>query len=186
MTSRTSSRPGVRALVVTGALATAVGLGACSALGDPSAAALLDGETLVSQAEVATVMAELPLEISQGQPVAPDQVLTFLAVGDTVEDIAREYSAVIGDAEAQEFLASVDEQAGRPAVQYSEPTLQLISTNLMLGEITQSPESAAVVEEQFQALVADLEINPRYGEIAEGGSLLVVPVRHPWLVAPEA
>lgn len=185
MSPRTSSRrTGARALVVTAALATTVGLGACSALGDPSAAAVLDGRTVVTQAEVATVLRELPLEITQGQPVAPSQVLTFLAVGDTVEDIAREYGTVLGEREAREFLASVDEQAGRPTGQYTEPTLQLIATNLMLGQITQSEESAAAVEERFAALTEELEVNPRYGEVAQDGSLLVVPAQHPWLPAP--
>jgi len=144
MSPRTRTRwGGARALACGGALVSLVGLGGCSALGDPSAAALVDGRTVVTQADVATVMAELPPEVSQGQPVAPSQVLTFLAVGDTVEGIAREYGTVIGDVQARQFLASVDEEAGRPAARYSEPTLRLISTNLMLGEIGQDPEAAA-------------------------------------------
>lgn len=187
MTPRSSTRrAGARALPVAGALAAALGLGACSALGDPSAAALVDGETVVTQADVATVLEELPLEVSNGQPVAPAQVLTFLAVGGTVESIARENGAVLGEVQARQFLASVDEEAGRPTGSYSEPTLRLISTNLMLGEITQDPALAAEVEEQFQALVDDLEVNPRYGEVSEGGAQLIVPVQHPWLPAADA
>ena len=186
MSPRTRSRrAGTRALVVAGALATTVGLGACSALEDPSAAALIDGKTVVTQQEVSTVLTELPLEISNGEPVAPSQVLTFLAVAGTVESLAQDYGSVIGEGQAREFLASVDEEAGRPAVEYSEPTLQLIATNLMLGELSQSEDSAAEVEAQFSALVDDLEVNPRYGQVAEDGSLLVVPVQHPWLATPE-
>ena len=187
MTPRTSSRRAVvRVLVVPGVLAAVLGLGACSALGDPSAAAIVDGETVVTQADVATVMAELPLEISNDQPVAPAQVLTFLAVSGTVEELAGEYGAILGDAEAEEFLASVDEQAGRPAVEYSPATLDLIATNLMLGQLNQSEDSAAAIEERFLLLAEDLEVNPRYGEVTDDGSLLVVPARHPWLVAPQA
>ena len=187
MTPRTSSRRAVvRVLVVPGVLAAVVGLGACSALGDPSAAAVVDGETVVTQADVATVMAELPLEITEGEPVAPAQVLTFLAVSATVEDLAGEYGAILGDVEAEEFLASVDEQAGRPTVEYSPATLDLIATNLMLGQLSQSEDSAAAIEEQFLLLAEDLEVNPRYGEVTADGSLLVVPARHPWLVAPKA
>ena len=127
-----------------------------------------------------------PLEISNNQPVAPTQVLTFLAVGGTVQELAEEYSVVIGEAEAREFLASVDEEAGRSAGEYSPPTLELISTNLMLGELSQAEDSAAAIEERFVELAQDIEVNPRYGEVSGEGSLLIVPTQHPWLVTPEA
>jgi len=42
------------------------------------------------------------------------------------------------------------------------------------------------VEERLQALVDELEVNPRYGEVAEGGNTLVVPVEHPWLPSQDA
>ena len=186
MTPRSSSRRvAARALVLPGVVAATLGLGACSALGDPSAAAILDGETLVTQAEVATVLDELPLEVSNGTPVAPAQVLTFLAVSDTVAELADEYGTVLGEAEAGDFLASVDEQAGRPTVAYSAPTLDLIATNLMLTQLGESEESAAAMEGRLVQLAEDLEVNPRYGEVAGDGSLLVVPATYPWLVAPE-
>jgi len=82
--------------------------------------------------------------------------------GTTVEDIAREYGTVLGEVEAREFLASVDEQAGRPSGQYSEPTLQLIATNLMLGQIGQSEESAAAVEERFAERVSGRFTEPSF------------------------
>lgn len=183
MTPRTRRRRGpARALVAATAVAAVVGLGACSAVRDPSVAAFVDGRPVVTQAEVAAATSELPLEVSGGQPVDPTQVLSFLVARETVTDLARENGAVIGDREARQFLASVDEQALREPGTYSEATLDLISTNLMLGQLAQTPETDALVQERLQELATRLEVNPRYGRVAEDQDLFIVPADHPWLV----
>lgn len=186
MTPRTSSRR-VRALVAAGAVTSALGLGACSALGDPSAAALVDGEVVVSQAEVATVAREFPVELSGGELPPASQILTFLALDEPVRDLARETGTdVVSQTQALDFLAAADEEAGRDRVAYSEPTLQLFATNLTLGQIGQDEENVPLIQEMVSQVGEELEVNPRYGEVSEDGVLLIQPVEHPWLVSSDA
>lgn len=206
MTPRTSTRrTRARALAVVGALVSTVGLGACSALGDPSAAALVDGEVVVTQDEVVTVVRELPLEVTDGQPIDPAQIVTILAFSDIMTETAREIGAAQGAVEAQRFLDEAtgavppaepteeagedpgDEAAEGTPGDYSDATLEVMAVVLMGAEVQQDPEAAATLGERLEDLRGRLELNPRFGEVlpAESGGF-VGPVQHPWLVGRDA
>ena len=62
----------------------------------------------------------------------------------------------------------------------------LFATNLMLGQIGQDPANAELVQERIEDVRSRLEINPRYGEVAEDEQQLVQPVQHPWLTGADA
>ena len=189
MTPRTPRRtPGSRALrLVPVALAAVVGLGACSAAGDPSAAAVVDGR-VVSERDVQTAVEELPLELTGGARVDPVQVVSLLVARDVVAGVAREASEgapaslVVSDAQAQEILAGIDTEAGRDPGTYSQPTLDVISTNYMFTNIRQSDAAGPALQEAFTELEqSDVTVNPRYGQIGEDGVLAIGDFQKDWL-----
>lgn len=186
MTPRTPSRRrGARALLALGASGMVLGLAACSSAGDPTAAAVVDGR-VVSESDVQTAVAELPTEITQGNTIDPVEIVSLLVAQDVVEDVAREYTTVATNDDAQELLASVDTEAGREPQQYSEATLRVIAINLMLGSIQQTEVAAPALAEGITALEqADVTLNPRYGTIGEQGQLQFGDFRHDWLVTPD-
>ena len=188
MTPRTATRrSGARAPVVLGALAVALGLGACSAVGDPSAAALVDGEVVATPADVATILEEFPLELAGGQAPPPGQIVSFLALDGPVRELAiQTETPVVDQGQARDWLAEADEAAGREPVRYSEPMLRLIATNLTVNAIGQDQENAPLIQAMVSDLGDRLEVNPRYGAVDEDGDGLVVPVEHPWLVSSDA
>lgn len=194
MTPRTSTRvAGARtgSVVgpVVGAVLLALGVSACSAAGDPSTAAVVDGR-VVAESDVQTAVSELPLEITQGTRVDPVQIVSLLVAADVVEGVAREFSdgpatLVATDEDARDFLDSVDAEAGRPPQQYSDATLQVIATNLMLASLQQTDVAAPALQEGITGLQnADVTINPRYGTVGEQGELQFGDFRRDWL--PEA
>lgn len=185
MTPRTPrGRTGARALVVGTAVALTLGLGACSALGDPRAAAVVDGR-VVTQDDVQTAVTELPVEITGGAQVDPSQVLGLFVVEDVVTDVAREFTGLATEGDAREYLHEVDEQAGREPGDYSEPTLRLIATQLMFTSIQQTDAARPAIQEGLADLVeGGVDINPRYGGVSSDGELLLGRFDHDWL--PEA
>lgn len=209
--TRRTRRTGARALVVAGTLTVAVGLGACSAVGDPSAAALVDGEVVATQQEVATVARELPPEATGGQPVDPAAVLTVLAFSDPVSETAREFGLTQGAVQAQRTLDELtgvvvpepgeepsEDPEGEPGAEpseetvvapgeYSDVTLEVIAVSIMGAAIQQDPDAQAALSERLDDLRGRLQVNPRYGEVLPAGAEgLIGPVQHPWLVSPGA
>lgn len=182
MTPRSPRRRyGARALVSAGAVTLALGLGACSAAGDPDTAAVVEGR-VVSQADVQTAVAELPPEITQGARVDPVQVVSLFVAKDAVEDVAREYTGIVTHDDARELLRQVDVDAGRAPGQYSEPTLDVIAINMMVNQISQTSVAAPALEERIAALGGDeVTLNPRYGGVAESGELQFGVYDHDWL-----
>lgn len=193
MTPRTPRRwAGPRPGAVLAAAALSVGLAACSAAGDPSAAAVVDGR-VVSEADVQTAVQELPLEVTQGTRVDPVQVVSLFVASDAVEDVAREFSEagpaslVVTLDDAKTFLESIDMEADRAPQQYSDPTLQVIATNLMFANISQTDVAAPALQERITELEqSDVVINPRYGTVGEQGELQFGDFRRDWLVPTEA
>lgn len=174
-------RSGARALAAVGAVTLALGLGACSAAGDPATAAVVDGR-VVSQAEVQTAVEELPRELTQGVQVDPVQVVSLLVYRDAVESVAREYTGLATQADAQAFLRQLDEDAGRVPVEYSEATLDVVALNLMVGQISQTETAAPALNESIAAVGdQDVTLNPRYGSVSERGELQFGAYEHDWL-----
>ncbi len=191
MTPRTSKRvTGARAGhaigPVVGALVLALGVSACSAAGDPSVAAVVDGR-VVAESDVHAAVSELPVEITQGTRVDPVQILSLLVAADVVEGVAREFSdgpaiLLATDEDAKEFLDSVDAEAGREPQQYSDATLQVIATNLTLSNLQQTDVAAPALQEGITGLQdSDVTINPRYGTVGEQGELQFGDFRRDWL-----
>ena len=190
MTPRTSTRAHARAgrLVgpVLGVVALALGASACSAAGDPTAAAVIDGR-VVPEADVQAAVTELPLEITQNTRVDPVQSVSLLVAADVVEGVAREFSVgpaslLATDEDAQAFLDTVDTEAGRGPQQYSDATLQVIATNLMLSNLQQTDVAAPALQEGITGLQdSDVVINPRYGTVGEEGELQFGDFRRDWL-----
>lgn len=188
-TRAVGARTGRVAGPVAGAVLLALGVGACSAAGDPGAAAVVDGR-VVAEADVQAAVTELPLEITQGTRVDPVQIVSLLVVSDVVEGVAREYSdgstsLLATTDDAQEFLDSVDADAGREPQQYSEATLQVITTNLMLANLQQTDVAAPALQEGITGLQdSDVTINPRYGTVGEQGELQFGDFTRDWLPEP--
>ncbi|WP_380165836.1 hypothetical protein [Jannaschia sp. R86511] len=188
MTPRTSTRAsGARTGAVVGAVVLSLGLSACSAAGRPGAAAVVDGR-VVAEADVQAAVSELPLEITQGTRVDPVQIVSLLVAADAVEAVAREFTEqspadlFATDEDAQEFLDAVDVEAGRGPQEYSEATLQVIATNLMLSNLQQTDVAAPALQEAITGLQdADVSINPRYGTVGEQGELQFGDFRRDWL-----
>ncbi len=184
MTPRTSSRrAGVRALVVAAATTATLGLGACAALQDPSAAALLDGEVVVTQAEVAEVVRTFPTELSGGEPPPPSQIILRLALEGPVRDLAVETGTPVTD--PQEMGRVLQEQLPDGPAAYPDVVLRTLATDVMISSIAQGGDGALV--EQLVADAGDrLELNPRYGTAVTGDPAQPFAlVEHPWLSPAE-
>ena len=185
----TGARTGNGIGPVVGAVLLALGVSACSAAGDPNAAAVIDGR-VIAESDVQAAVSELPVEITQGTRVDPVQIVSLLVAADVVEGVAREFSdgpatLLATDEDAQDFLDSVDAEAGREPQQYSDATLQVIATNLMLANLQQTDVAAPALQEGITGLQdSDVTINPRYGTIGEQGELQFGDFRRDWL--PEA
>jgi hypothetical protein len=175
-------RRAARALTTLGAAGLALGLTACSGAGNPTAAAVVEGR-VISERDVQTVVAELPLEVTGGAQVAPSQIVSVLMVSEIVEDVAREFTGVTGRDEARELLQAVDTDADREPFDYSDATLDAIAVNVMLNNIQQTDVAAPVLEERLQELQSggDVQMNPRYGRVGEDGSLQFSNFSHDWL-----
>lgn len=181
MTSRTPTRPYAarrRVAALVGAPALALGLAACSGLGTPGSAAVVDGE-VISEREVQTVATELAL--GTGGAVTAAQIVPLMIVSGVVDDIAAE---ITGGSSRADALAALEANAvgdGQTSVEYSDATLDFIATNLELNAIQQNDQARAVFEERLQEL--DVEVNPRYGTIDEEQGLRagIGAVSFPWL-----
>lgn len=177
MTRPMTRRPATRAVR---AAATAAGLvlalSACSAAGPPGAAAVVDGE-VVPEGDVRAVQQELPPEITGGAPVPVQDILAFFLVGDTVREVAAEYTGVISTADVRPQLEQVVAQSGGELGELSEPTLELFATSAMLNQIQATDVAREELEARIQEL--DVEVNPRYGSVGDG--LQVLPPEYPWL-----
>lgn len=185
MTPRPSPRPAARALAVASLVPLLSVLAGCSGLGDPSAAAVIDGRT-ISEQDVQTIAAELSADSAAG--LTPAQVVPLLLVQDTVAEIAAQSTGASSREDAQAVLDSgtAEEQ---PPGQYSDVTLDFVATNLELNAIQQDEQAVALFNERLGELEAD--INPRYGAVTQGEGLegiqggITSSVAFPWLPAVE-
>ncbi|WP_336921907.1 hypothetical protein [Aquipuribacter sp. SD81] len=163
------------------AAATAAGLGlllsACSAVGPPNAAVVVDGR-VVPESDVRAVVDGLPPELLQGgAPPAVQDVLAFFVVEDVTREIAAEYTGVISTSQVRRELELQLEQQGSELPDVPEQVLELFATSAMIQQI----QATDVAREEFTAAVEDLdvEVNPRYGQVGDG--LAVLPNEYEWL-----
>lgn len=185
MTSRNPTRPAAArrsAAALVGAPALALALSACSGLGSPGSAAVVDGR-VISDRDVQTVAGELGAGTSGEVTVA--QVVPLMIVDGVVDDIASE---ITGGSSREDARAALGANAveGQQPVEYSDVTLDFIATNLELNAIQQNDLARAEFDARLQEL--DVEVNPRYGTVDEEQGLRagIGAVSFPWLEAADA
>lgn len=181
MTPRSHLRTTTAGLVA-GAAALAALLSGCSGVGNPSAAAVVDGR-VIEESEVQTVVEQLPAG-PEGGTVTPQQVVPLMVVSGVVEDVAAAFTGPTSLDEAEQLLVDADVAVGRAPGTYDEPTLRIVAVDQMLGSIVANDLALAAFQEQVAEL--DVRLNPRYGQLPEEGIIGgVTPTTHEWLVQPE-
>ncbi len=181
MTSSSRSRTTARraGVAILGVPVLALSLGACSGLGDPTAAAVVDGRT-ISERDVQIIASELA--DGTGGAVTPAQVVPLMVVAGVVDEITQNTVSRQG---AQEALDAQAEAQQQPLQEYSDATLDFIATNLELSSIQQDQLAAAEFTERLEEL--DVRINPRYGSVdpEQGISQGIGAPSFPWLGQPD-
>lgn len=173
-----------RSVLLSAALLAAGLLTGCG-LSTPGAAAVVDGESIaVSQLQQAHAdLLTLPLqgELSQGQ------VLALMIGSDAVLDTASERGVAVSESdvvsEIQAVLETDDEEpVGPEAVRVLQTVLALSRIG---NELPPEQVSEAQMEITDELLVADVEVNPRYGSF-EAEGITIQPIDNPWLSGDEA
>jgi hypothetical protein len=168
----------VSAVVVLAAAA----LAGCSA--QPGTAAVING-TKITEGELDD--ATLEFGDLTGEPPQPSIVLNTLLAAEVFPAIAAEHGIALSDEQVAERL---DEQAALqgaeiPADGYSSAFIDLGHYLFSATEAQSHPDATAIFEEFTAAMAdADIEVNPRYGQVQDNGE--IVPSQHDWLVTPSA
>ncbi|MDD9206600.1 hypothetical protein PU560_08995 [Georgenia sp. 10Sc9-8] len=164
-------------------LAAALGLALAGCSAAPGTAAVVDGERITVD-DVNEAAADY--EAISGQDVLPAAVAYSLVDARFINDVAADHGVAFSDAQVADFFAEQAAAAGgqMPADGLSDAFLELgrslmISANLGAGESTET-----IVEDYSAARqAADVEMNPRYGQLVDGQ---LAPVTHEWLVGSGA
>ncbi|MEE6273122.1 hypothetical protein [Georgenia wangjunii] len=178
MASRTFPR-GARALA--GVALAGAALAGCSA--NPGAAAVVDGER-ISEAFLSEAVRDF--ELVTGQPTSAAAMISTLAVMPPILAVAEEAGIAVSTEQGAQLLDAQIEQAGGtpPAEGYGEGVIQIAQMTLVNQQIQTSPDAMMISEEIARRVSeADIELNPRYGELTADGQLTAPS--YPWLVAPE-
>lgn len=171
------ARP-IRSALVLAAVATV--LAGCS--GSPGTAAVVDGERL-TDAEVAQAVEEYASVT--GQEALPGAVVYTLVDGFILNDIASSYGLAYSDDEVVEYFTQLAESSGGelPEGGLSPTFVELGRTLLVNSSVSTDPDAQAIATDFVAAREeADIEVNPRYGEVREGQ---IAPTTHEWLATAE-
>lgn len=168
-------RTRVRAAGVLAALT--VGLTGC--VGQPGAAAVVDG-TAIPTSDVEAALTEL---LPWFQGVTTTNVLSVLIQEPTVVDLAEEKGVGVSDEEAQALLDQVVKQKAPDATAtFTEPSLAVARYSIAYSNLEEVPDASEVGEEIDTRLRAlDIEVNPRFASLEEGFQV-GPPARPSWLV----
>lgn len=168
----------VRALVV-GGLGALVLVG-CA--GQPGAAAVVDG-TAVPVSDLRSAIDELGPYLND---VSATNVLTVLVHEPTIVEVAAEHGVGVSDEDAEALLDSVVTQQTPDAdVTFSDASVAVARYSIALSKIQELPDADAVSQEVTERISAlDVEVNPRFGTV-EDGNTLVAPTTRPWIVVPQ-
>lgn len=171
------ARPIRPALVLT---AAATVLAGCS--GSPGTAAVVDGER-VTDAEVAQAVEDYASVT--GQEALPGAIVYTLVDGLVLNDIAGSYGLAYSRDEVVEYFTQVAESAGGsvPEDGLSPAFVELGRTLLVNSSVATDPEAQAIATDFVAARqAADVEVNPRYGEVRDGQ---LAPTSREWLATAE-
>lgn len=152
----------------------------------PGTVATVNGER-ISQRELGEAM-EVRTALYVDPEISPatltNQTLNVMVLGTFLEGVADQHGLSVSDQEAIDTVNSVAAATGGQAweaADFSETQLDFARTVLLINLVNSSPEGAAVIEESIQALGnADIEVNPRYGAVAQGGE--IQPAVPEWIV----
>ncbi|MFD1504248.1 hypothetical protein FE374_04170 [Georgenia yuyongxinii] len=163
-------------------LLTAAALAGCSA--QPGTAAVING-TKITEGELDD--ATLEFGDLTGQPPQPSVVLNTLLAAEVFPSIAAEHGLALSDQQVTQRLEeqAVLQGAEVPVDGYSPAFIDLGHYLFSATDAQAHPEAAAIFQEFTTAMgEADIEVNPRYGQVEDSGE--IVPSQHDWLVTPDA
>lgn len=167
-----------RVVAVLGAVVLAGTLAACSG-GQPGAAAIV-GDRVIPTSDVDTASRELA---GIFQDVPPSAFLSVLVQEPVVRAHAEEAGLGVSVQQAQDQLAQAAASAGGDEDQeFSPASVTVMRYALEMSVLQQAPEGQAISSAILDELTSqDVTINPRYGSLAEDGTIGVTT--YPWLVA---
>ena len=154
--------------------------------GQPGAAAVVDGRA-ISTAELATTYEQLgPFFPGAGA----QDVLAVLITEPFAAEVAADLGVGVNDQQALDLLRTVADQAlgeGEGArVEFGPGAVAVGRYSLVASALQEVPDpQAAVAEYQERVAAADIEVNPRFGELTD--DLVVAPPTTPsWIVSQGA
>ena len=144
-------------------------------------AAVVGGER-ISEADVSTVAAELPA-LTGGAGSTQASALANMLGAAVITEAAKENGIAVSDDDVRAALAD----SGADAASLSEPTLRVLAASLVQQRLTDSivgDESGPgpdldKISARADELLADADVNPRYGIDTETGQAAEAPA---WFV----
>ncbi|MPV38348.1 SurA N-terminal domain-containing protein [Georgenia subflava] len=173
-------RPTLLLRPVVAAAAAGLALAGCAA--QPGTAATVNGVTI---SENAVDDATGEYVAFSGQETAPVVILNTLVQAELLTPIANEAGYAVSDAEVEQFFLEQAVMLGNAELpeNSSDAFIDLGRFLMQYNEVSSSPDAEAVLTQLGTELTeADLEVNPRYGELTEEGS--IVPTTHEWIAQP--
>lgn len=169
------------ALLAGGALAAAAVLGGCS--GTPGAAATVDGR-VIAASDVQVAVEQLS---GLFNPVDAQTITSLLAVEPTISAIAAENGVGVSDAQARELLEQASAAAGLPVRdEFAASTIAVARFVEARGAIADRPDAQQLADEFNERISElDIDVNPRFGTLAEAGNI-DPPTLRSWVVGATA
>lgn len=173
-----------RSVLLSAALLAAGLLTGCG-LSTPGAAAVVDGES-IGVAQLQQAYADLLTLPLQGE-LSQAQVLALMIGSDAVLDEASDRGLAVSESDVVSQVQAVletdeEEPVGPEAVRVLQTVLALSRIG---SELPPEQASEAQMEITDELLVAEVEVNPRYGTFDAQG-IAVQPIDNPWLSGDEA
>ncbi|TDE93963.1 hypothetical protein EXU48_10900 [Occultella glacieicola] len=171
-----------RLLKTAGSLAVgALALSACSI--NPGAAAVVDGNRITENVLATTDEQISPMLTEDPEPA---RVLQLLIAAPDLLQVTSENGIAYSDEQAREVLEATAAAQGVPVADYTEDTLRVTRMILAQGDLSQSPDGQAMLDDANARLASsEIVVSPRYGEwdAETNGIAAVTP---DWILAPEA
>ena len=151
----------------------------------PGTVATVDGERITSRelAEASEIRNHLMIQPGTTGQMLTLQTLNLMVLTPFLEEVAIEYGVEVSDQEAIEVVNQTITGLGGTewaAADFSETQLDFVRSMVVLNRADQSPDAQAIFEDLTAAVTrADIEVNPRYGEVDPNGNIM--PSTRPWI-----
>lgn len=154
----------------------AAALAGCSA--QPGTAAVVDGRT-ITQSQLEDTHADLA-PVLEGLDVRT--TLVTMIVAPFFIEAAEENGVGVSADQAEATARQSAEQAGTAYQPLGEDALEVVRFTMAAQQLQTLPDGAEVLSDvEEQIFAADLDVNPRYGDLdEETGQLVRAPL--PWIV----